>query len=182
MAQLNVEQRMEVVAAWRSSGKTQEEFCRGHPAAMSARTLRHWERQFRRRPEESLRRCRAVLADAAREVSELLAAVDVALESLPGEPHTTATAPAAVGPCRAAEASAASGQSAPSAVVEDRALPRGEEPTRKPVEHFVSRNGAGRLPFDWEADEPEPASVPALSTDPHGRQVRGHDPLASCLS
>jgi hypothetical protein len=117
MTTYTLQHKMEFVRAWRSSGKSQEAFCREHPAGVASRTLRSWARAVRR-PDDALATARTVVAEAADKLAALLASIEAGIDGQQADavvaPATPPSPAAAV--CRVAEVARSEPSSTPGGV------------------------------------------------------------------
>ena len=115
MPKLTAQDRADIVAAYRSSRLTQEEFCAQY-TGISPRTLRSWARAARR-PPEALARARSIINSAVEELQALLNVMDAQADDLAADIQGDVidVGEAAAGVCRAAveEAPLADGETPP---------------------------------------------------------------------
>lgn len=151
MAKLSPAEKRQYVDGWRTSGLTQQDYC-AQFVNVSARTLRAWARASRR-PDGSLARARAVVAEAVEELQAILASLEAAeAEAGVATPGCdSALGEAAAGPRNDAGglgdgvpvASAAGGEGGPN---------QGAEPLVKGKKRLLSNTGFVRAHLEGMAE------------------------------
>ncbi len=74
MGKFTIQEKLDVVAQWETSGASQDAFLRDHPSQISSRTLRSWIGLLRR-PQAFLERQHEVVARAVAEWTAIQAAM-----------------------------------------------------------------------------------------------------------